>query len=278
MSTIPPVWVVGDLQGCKPALDELLSHPDIRSNSGAQFWFAGDLVNRGPDSLGTLRTVMALGKQAVAVLGNHDLHLLAVVAGVRKRSKSDTLDDILNAPDAMELIDWLRQRPLAHVDYGHMLVHAGVLPAWSIQKTLALAGEIQTALRSPNWQDCLQDMYGNTPVAWDDSLQGADRMRVIVNALTRMRLCNGAGDMDFSRKPDASLRKTLMPWFDVPGRAARDSTIVFGHWSQLGLMLRPDIVCLDSGCVWGRKLTAMRLHDRKLVQVDCDCWSQPRSD
>lgn len=271
------VWAVGDLQGCKPALDELLNHPDITRDPNAQFWFAGDLVNRGPDSLGTLRTVMALGTRAVAVLGNHDLHLLAVVAGVRKPSKSDTLDGILSAPDSLELIDWLRYRPLAHYQYGHMLVHAGVLPAWSIEKTLDLADEVQTALRSPNWQDYLQDMYGNNPVAWSDTLQGADRLRVIVNALTRMRLCNRAGEMDFSRKSDVQLRETLMPWFDVPDRAARDSTIVFGHWSQLGLTLRPDIACLDSGCVWGRALTAMRLHDRKLVQLPCQRQHKPRS-
>ncbi|NYT66614.1 symmetrical bis(5'-nucleosyl)-tetraphosphatase [Alcaligenaceae bacterium] len=278
MNSSPTTWVVGDLQGCKPALDALLTHPDILSGSTPNFWFAGDLVNRGPDSLGTLRTVKALGKQAVAVLGNHDLHLLAVVAGIRKRSKSDTFDDVINAPDAEELIDWLRHRPLAHFEHGYLMVHAGVLPAWTIEKTLALADEIQTALRSPHWKDYLQDMYGNVPVAWSNDLQGADRMRVIVNALTRMRLCNGAGDMDFSRKSDVSLRKTLMPWFDVPERAARDATIVFGHWSQLGLTLRPDIVCLDSGCVWGRKLTAMRLHDRKLVQTSCKNWSKSRSD
>lgn len=268
-ATAPCVWVIGDLQGCKIALDRLLASPEIASDPASRFWFAGDLINRGPDSLGALRTVMALQDRAVAVLGNHDLHLLAVVAGVRKPSKSDTLDSILQAPDLQELIDWLRHRPLVHYEYGHLLVHAGVLPAWTIEKTLALAAELQQALRGPDWQTALQGMYGNAPVRWNDALQGSDRLRVIVNSMTRMRLCNDRGDMDFSSSAPPKQGAALVPWFDVHDRKAAGVPILFGHWSQLGLMMRPDVVCLDSGCVWGAQLSAMRLQDRKLVQVNC---------
>lgn len=269
--THAPVWAIGDLQGCKPALDKLLAHPDVSTNPASRLWFAGDLVNRGPDSLGTLRSIIQLGDQAVSVLGNHDLHLLAVAAGVRTPSKSDTLDDIFNAPDVDDLIDWLRHRPLAHYQHQHLLVHAGVLPCWTLEKALELANEVQTLLRSPDWKRSLKRMYGNKPVRWNDDLKGGKRLRVIVNAFTRMRWCNLQGDLDFSHKPDEQYRQLLLPWFDVPNRAAADTTIVFGHWSQLGLTLKPHIVCLDSGCVWGRQLTAMRLHDRKLVQINCSC-------
>lgn len=268
--TAAPVWVIGDLQGCKSSLDRLLASPEIAAGPQPSIWFAGDLVNRGPDSLGTLRRVKALGDGAVAVLGNHDLHLLAVVAGVREPGKSDTLGDILNAPDADELIHWLRHRPLAHYEHGHLMVHAGVLPAWTVEQTLALAAEVQTLLRAPDWKDSLQEMYGNKPARWRDDLTAGKRLRVIVNALTRMRLCSGDGAMVFSQAQQEK-HSILVPWFDVPDRAAANTPIVFGHWSQLGLTLRPDIVCLDSGCVWGRQLTAMRLSDRKLVQVSCPC-------
>lgn len=264
-----PVWVIGDLQGCKPSLDRLLASPELAADPASRFWFAGDLVNRGPDSLGTLRKVIALGDQAVSVLGNHDLHLLAVAAGVRTLSKSDTLDDIFNAPDADDLIHWLRHRPLAHYEHQHLLVHAGVLPCWTLATALTLANEVQDLLRAPDWKRSLKRMYGNKPVRWDNDLKGGKRLRVIINAFTRMRWCNQQGDLDFSHKADAQHQAMLMPWFDVPNRAAADTTIVFGHWSQLGLTLKPNIVCLDSGCIWGRELTAMRLHDRKLVQVSC---------
>ena len=269
MSRPAPIWVIGDLQGCYAPLQALLAHPDIISDRAAQLWFAGDLVNRGPDSLASLRTVMALGERATCVLGNHDLHLLAVAAGIKKEAKSDTLDALLGAPDAAALIDWLRHRPLAHYSDGHLMVHAGVLPQWSVAKTLALAGEIETALRGPNWQAALSDMYGNKPIYWDDGHTGANRMRVIINALTRMRMCTPDGHMDFSHKGPPETSDTLMPWFDVPGRASSDATVVFGHWSTLGLMIRADAICLDTGCVWGRELTALRLHDHKVIQIAC---------
>jgi len=270
-SPISPIWMIGDVQGCASALARLLAHPDIAADTDARFWFAGDLVNRGPQSLQTLRTIMALGERAVAVLGNHDLHLLAVAAGVRAAGKRDTLADILAAPDADDLITWLRERPLAHFEAGHLMVHAGVAAPWTVAQTLALAGEVEEALRGPDWRARLARMYGDKPTGWQDSLSGHKRLRVIINALTRMRLCAPDGRMDLATKgAPAAARAGLLPWYDVPGRAighATEITIVFGHWSTLGLMLRPDVICLDSGCVWGGPLTAVRLHDRRVVQV-----------
>jgi len=272
----PSTWMIGDVQGCCSALAQLLAHPDIAADSRTRFWFAGDLVNRGPHSLDTLRAIMALGERAVSVLGNHDLHLLALAAGVRQASRSDTLTDVLNAPDAEQLITWLRHRPLAHFESGHLMVHAGVLAQWDVAKTLALAGEVEQALRGPTWQNALMEMYGNEPPSWQDSLSGSKRLRVIINALTRMRLCTPRGHMDLSSKgspqpaPDG-----LTPWYDVPGRATRNVTVVFGHWSTLGFMMRPDAICLDSGCVWGGRLTAVRLHDRRVVQIECEQAQKP---
>lgn len=268
------IWMVGDLQGCCRPLEALLEHPEVSAQTLPRFWFAGDLINRGPESLRTLRRVIALGSRAVAVLGNHDLHLLAVAAGIRKPGKSDTTQEILNAPDADALLDWLRHRPLAHYEHGHLLVHAGVLPQWSVADTLALAAEVQKNLRAPDWRSRLKSIYGNEPSRWRDKLRGEDRQRIIINALTRLRMCDATGKMDFSHKMAPSQRDWkvagLLPWFDVPGRLTRDeATVVFGHWSTLGLLLRPDVICLDTGCVWGRSLTAVRMHDRKIVQIDC---------
>lgn len=266
---MPPIWAIGDVQGCHRALQMLLAHPDISNDPDARFWFCGDLVNRGPDSLAALQTVMAMGDRAVTVLGNHDLHLLGVYAGIRGTGKSDTIQAILDAPDADRYIDWLRHQPLAHHEYGHLLVHAGVLPQWTVGKTLELAAEVEHALRSDNWPERLSRMYGNKPRIWDDSLQGHKRLRAIINALTRMRLCTADGHMEFKHKGEPEITGVYMPWFDVPDRKAADTTIVFGHWSALGLLIRPRLLGLDTGCVWGRKLTAVRLHDRKLVQVSC---------
>lgn len=277
MSGASNVWVVGDIQGCCEPLTELLAQPDIANDPQARFWFAGDLVNRGPDSLATLNLIIELGERATAILGNHDLHLLAVAAGIKKPGKSDTFTDVLNAPDAPRLIDWLRHRPLAHYAHGHLMVHAGVLPKWDVDKTLSLAAEIETALRSPNWKANLSKMYGNDPAHWSEDFSRNKRFRVIINALTRMRMCNANGHMDFSYKHAPVADEHLMPWFDVPGRVILDDdvTIIFGHWSTLGLLVRPDVVCLDTGCIWGGQLTAMRLHDRKLVQVACEQQQKP---
>lgn len=269
MNHTDAIWLIGDIQGCCSSLQGLLDHPEIKNDANARFWFAGDLVNRGPQSLEALRKVKALGRRAISVLGNHDLHLLAAYAGIRKQGKSDTLDDILNAPDVTELVDWLRHRPLAHYEQGHLLVHAGVPAAWTVKKTLKLAAEVQDALRSPSWQAHLGKMFGNEPRVWSDNLTGADRRRYIVNALTRMRMCKKNGALNFSFKGSPAECDDLTPWFDLPKRAINGDTIVFGHWSTLGLYLTPHAVGLDTGCVWGRKLTAMRLQDRKLVQISC---------
>lgn len=270
MTDAPNVWMIGDIQGCCGSLDDLLKQPEIACDTDARFWFAGDLVNRGPHSLTTLRRLMAMEHRSVAILGNHDLHLLAVAAGVRRPGKNDTLLEVLEAPDAQEIIDWLRWRPLAYFEAGHLLVHAGVLAKWDVNKTLALAGEVQTALRGNNWQKMLQKMYGNEPDHWKEGHTGGKRYRVIINALTRMRMCTTKGHMAIPVKGQPDPRNDLLvPWFDVPDRATRDITIVFGHWSTLGLVMRSDVICLDTGCVWGGHLTAVRRQDRRVVQVPC---------
>lgn len=277
--SMPSIWMIGDIQGCCASLDALLALPDIADDPGAHFWFAGDLVNRGPESLTTLRRIMSLGDRATAVLGNHDLHLLAMAAGVRRAGKKDTLEEVLKAPDAQAIIDWLRFRPLAHYDYGHLLVHAGVLPQWDAEKTLALADEVQTALRSNSWKKHLEQMYGNSPDQWDEGLTGPDRLRVIINALTRLRMCDRQGKMALSIKTEPSAQdKSLVPWFNLPKRATRDVTVVFGHWSTLGLKLDSDVICLDSGCLWGGHLTAVRLQDHAVLQVPCEQMLDPLDD
>lgn len=245
--------------------------------AGATLIFVGDLVNRGPRSLQTLRQVRALGARAKIVLGNHDLHLLAVACGIRPAHRSDTLDDILSAPDREELLTWLRHQHLALSEDGHLIVHAGVLPQWTAMQTLSLAQEVETVLRGPNWVEFLKQMYGNTPARWDESLTGVDRLRCIVNGLTRLRFCDAAGTMDLSSKGVETEMSGYMPWFDVPGRRTCDTTVVFGHWSTLGLMLEPRLISLDTGCLWGGKLTAVRLHDRHVVQVDCPQYLAPGS-
>lgn len=259
---------VGDLQGCDAPLAALLAAAAPRADE--PIWFAGDLVNRGPDSLAALRRVAALGERAVTVLGNHDLHLLTAAAGVRRPHRNDTLGDVLAAPDRDALVQWLRHRPLAHRAGGHLLVHAGLYPQWHADQAMALSGEVERVLRGPHWVDFLRVMYGDAPAAWDDALSGDDRLRAIVNGFTRMRFVDAAGRMDFTVKEGADgAPPGLLPWFDAPGRRSADTTVVFGHWSTLGLLLRPDLVALDTGCVWGGALTAVRLEDRAVFQVRC---------
>lgn len=211
-----------------------------------------------------------LGEAAVTVLGNHDLHLVCVAAGVEKRRKRDTLEDVLGAPDRDELVDWLRRRPLMHVEGGHALVHAGLLPQWTVGQALGLAGEVERALRAPDHRRLLERMYGDEPDRWDDSLEGIARMRVIINAMTRLRMCEASGAMalGFKGEPDESSGGRT-PWFDMPRRRSRDHAVVCGHWSALGVVVRADLIALDSGCVWGRSLTAIRLADRRLFEVPC---------
>ena len=259
---------IGDLQGCDAPLAELLAAAAPRADE--PIWFAGDLVNRGPESLAALRRVASLGPRAVAVLGNHDLHLLAAASGARRPHRGDTLDAVLAAPERDALVDWLRARPLAHLAHGHLLVHAGLFPQWTAEQAVALAGEVERVLRGPDWGDFLRVMYGDAPAAWDDALSGDDRLRAIVNALTRMRFVDAAGRMDFAVKEGTQAAPPgLVPWFDAPGRRSAGTPVVFGHWSTLGLLLRPDLVALDTGCVWGGALTAVRLEDRATFQVRC---------
>ena len=259
---------IGDLQGCLDPLDTLLAR--ARPGSGEAIWFCGDLVNRGPDSLGALRRVVALGTRAVTVLGNHDLHLLAALAGTREMRRGDTMQPILAAPDRRTLTDWLRRQPLAVLDGDYLLVHAGVAPAWDARETVALAEEVSAVLRSPDWGDFMQIMYGNQPDHWHDRLSGDDRLRAIVNILTRIRMIDRHGRLDFGFS-DAPARAPhgLLPWFDAPARRTANRTVVFGHWSTLGLVARPNLVALDTGCVWGGCLSAMRLEDRRLFQTRC---------
>ncbi|MCL4747333.1 MAG: symmetrical bis(5'-nucleosyl)-tetraphosphatase [Burkholderiaceae bacterium] len=262
-----PTIAIGDVQGCFDSLQELLGAID---DGATRLWFTGDLVNRGPESLRTLRWAIANEARLVTVLGNHDLHLLALAAGIRRPARSDTLDPVLSAPDAPELIDWLRSRPLAHLEDGHLLVHAGVLAQWSATRTVELAGEVQQALSGPGWADFLREMYGDAPSRWRDSLAGADRLRVIVNALTRLRYFNPEGEIDLACKTGPrDAPAGLIPWFDAPQRATGNVTVVFGHWSTLGLTIRPNLIGLDSGCVWGGELCAVRLSDRAVFRARC---------
>ena len=268
-------YAIGDIQGCHARALALIEK--IRSRTpNARFVFVGDAVNRGPESLPMLREVRALGDSADMVLGNHDLHLLAVANGIRKPGRSDTLDDILSAPDRDDLLDWLRFRPLALREADYLMVHAGLVPQWTAAQALELAHEVETVLRGPDWLTFLRGMYGNEPARWDDKLQGVDRLRCIVNALTRIRFCSADGTMDFHTKDGAGEAPDgFMPWFDVPGRRSLDATVVSGHWSTLGLVMRPDFIALDTGCVWGGQLTAVCLEDREIVQVDCPQYQAP---
>ena len=263
-------YFIGDLQGCHAQTVELIERIQAAASGPYRLLFAGDLINRGPASLATLRHVHALAQQGLAdsVLGNHDLHLLAVANGIRPEHASDTLAEILNAPDREELITWLRQRPLAMQHQGHVLVHAGLLPQWSAAQALSLSEEVSTMLRSDGWVAFLRSMYGNEPAAWRDDLQGADRLRCIVNAMTRLRFCTAQGRMDLGAKgAPHKAPPGMLPWFRVPDRFSRTHTIVCGHWSALGFYREPGLIALDSGCVWGGKLTALRIEDDAVFQV-----------
>ena len=262
------LYAIGDLQGCLEPLERLLDAIAF-DPARDRLWFVGDLVNRGPDSLGCLRFVKSLGPSAVTVLGNHDLHLLCVAEGIEKPRARDTLEGVLAAPDRDELLDWLRRRPLMHVEGAYALVHAGLLPEWPVPKARALAGEVEAVLQGTGWRRFLSHLDGNEPARWDDGLEGDDRLRVIVNAMTRLRVCARDGAMHLAFKGEPGEKAPGVPWFDVPGRANATHTIVCGHWSALGLKVLPRLVALDSGCVWGRSLTGVRLGDRRLWQVPC---------
>ena len=263
------LYAIGDLQGCLDPLRRLLDKLAF-DPARDRLWFVGDLVNRGPDSLGCLRFVKALGEGAVTVLGNHALHLLCVAHGIEKSRHRDTLDAVLAAPDAAELLEWLRLRPLMHVEGAFAMVHAGLVPEWTVPRARELAAEVEAVLQGALWRGFLQKLYGNQPDRWREDLEGADRLRAIVNAMTRLRVCAKDGRMDLAYKgepgEDAGER---VPWFAMPHRQSRSHTIVCGHWSALGLRVEGGVISIDSGCVWGRALTAVRLADRHLIQVRC---------
>ena len=252
------IYAIGDIQGCAPSLKALVKKLPDQS----RMIFLGDLVNRGPDSLGTLRYLKQLQeeKRIECILGNHDLHLLAVDAGIRKTKGLDTVQPILDAPDKAELMHWLRHRPMALSNGKVLTVHAGVLPQWDLQQTIECAQEVEKALRKKSYKDFLANMYGNTPNKWSNSLKGYERLRVITNALTRIRFCTSAGTMEFESKEGfEDGPKGYLPWFKTPKRKTQDSLIYFGHWSTLGLLREKNVIGLDTGCVWGGKLTAMEI-------------------
>lgn len=264
-------YLIGDVQGCCGALDRLLAKVGF-SPSRDRIYLLGDLVNRGPQSLETLRRLRAYGDSAVCLLGNHDLNLLAVAHGVRKPHKGDTLAEILDAPDREDWLAWLRGRRMAVFEHGWLMVHAGVVPEWDVAQTLTLAGEVEALLRSDALGDFLPHMYGDQPARWDDSLAGVERTRFVINVLTRTRFVAADGTLDLLTKDGADGAPAgFYPWYEVPGRATLGTPIAFGHWATLGLIDRPALLALDTGCVWGRKLSAARIDGgrREIIQVDC---------
>jgi bis(5'-nucleosyl)-tetraphosphatase (symmetrical) len=271
-------YVIGDIQGCYSEFRQLLDTVDF-DPSHDRLWLVGDLVNRGPDSLAVLRTVKALGAAATTVLGNHDLHLLTVAAGHRRPHRRDTLDEVLAAPDRDELLEWLRGLPLVVREGRRTMVHAGLLPAWSVENALALSREVEAALRSPDHGEFLERLYGDEPARWDDSLDGIDRLRAVVNVCTRLRFCTADGTMEFSEKRGADHAPPgFAPWFAHPSRGSAEAVIYCGHWSTLELTLAPNVVMLDAGCVWGGTLTAIRLDDGRLFQVPSRAPVEPKPD
>lgn len=272
------IFAIGDVQGCLDDLERLLERLNFEPEED-QLWFTGDLVNRGPKSLQTLRFVRGLGENAVSVLGNHDLHLIAVAEGLQPLKAKDTLQPILDAPDAAELLEWLRLRPLLHFDkqLGYLLVHAGLAPEWDLKKSLACAQEVEEVLQSDGYRALLENMYGDEPARWSDTLEGYARLRYIINACTRIRYCHPDGELDLHHKgPPGSQPDGLVPWFQLPQRKNAHIDIVFGHWSTLGEPDTPRIWALDSGCLWGGKLTALRLDGEECLWTSISCRGEQR--
>lgn len=265
-------YAIGDVQGCFVELEHLLRTIQFDPAHDV-LWFTGDLVNRGPKSLDVLRFIKALGPQQKIVLGNHDLHLLAVAYDVQATRRGDTIEAILKAPDRQEIIDWLRHQPLMHVDddNGYVMVHAGLASMWSVAKARALAREVEKMLQSDACVTFLQHMYGNQPDLWNDELTGFDRLRCITNYLTRLRFCYADGRIDLAYKGDIANKPTdLSPWFAAPDRVNANNKIIFGHWAALGgITDLPNLYPLDTGCVWGNCLTAFRLEDAQRFSVKC---------
>ncbi|HEY8034109.1 MAG TPA: symmetrical bis(5'-nucleosyl)-tetraphosphatase [Methylobacter sp.] len=271
------IYAIGDIQGC---FDELLRLLDTISfnEHNDQLWFAGDLVNRGPKSLETLRFVKSLGDSAITVLGNHDLHLLVASCAPKIANKKDTLLPVLEAPDRDELIHWLRHRPLFHFNDEFCLVHAGLPPQWDFKKTQKMALLAEKALKAPDYQVFLKQMYGNKPNLWSSGLKGVERLRFIINCFTRMRYCEVNGRLDFIHSgPPGSQPENLVPWFEAPKRKNADMRIIFGHWSALGYYEGPNCYAIDTGCLWGGQLTALKLDEQmQRFSIDCPEAKKPR--
>jgi bis(5'-nucleosyl)-tetraphosphatase (symmetrical) len=268
-----PTYAIGDIQGCFQPFMQLLQEIQFDQNEDT-LWLTGDLVNRGPQSLEVLRYVRALGERHQIVLGNHDLHLLAVACGNGKSNVGDTLDDILHSHDKTELINWLRFRPMLvqHETLNFVMTHAGLAPSWSLATAKLLAKEVEAVLRSNNWHEFFPYMYGNQPDLWNEALTGTDRLRCIINYFTRMRFCYANGRLELSSKGTIKIKEAeLLPWFDVKPRANADTQIIFGHWAALnGEVDVPNLYALDTGCVWGNKLSALCLEDGKRYATPCD--------
>ena len=265
------VYAIGDLQGCLDPLTELLNKINFDSAKDT-LWFTGDLINRGPRSLDTLRFIIALGDNAVSVLGNHDLHFLAVTAGNNKHTTHDTFEELLAAPDRDELIHWLRNRPLMHYDQSRKtaLIHAGLPPQWTITEAQSHASEVEEILRGDHYQTLVTTMYGNSPDHWDPALTEIERHRFIINCFTRMRYCDAKGTMDFKhKKAPGTQPRSLHPWFSLNNRKTLDTTILFGHWSTLGFRHEYNTFALDTGCLWGETLTALNIDNQNVVNVKC---------
>ncbi len=261
------LYAIGDIQGCYDEFCQLLDLIGFAPERD-RLWLAGDLVNRGPDSLSVLRKVKALGAAAVTVLGNHDFHLLNLAAGHARVHKQDTLAGVLAAPDRDELLAWLRTRPLVVREGDRLMVHAGLLPQWTPEQASALSREVEAALAGDAHDAFLASLYGDQPRKWRDDLEGYDRLRVIVNACARLRFCRSDGKMELSEKRGpARAPEGYRPWFAHENRASAGVTVICGHWSTLGLLLAPNVLMLDSGCIWGGSLTAVRLEDRRVYQV-----------
>ena len=270
------IYAIGDIQGCYDELIQLLDKIKFKDDKD-QLWFTGDLVNRGPKSLQTLRLIRAMGANAIAVLGNHDLHLLATAYDHLKPGRKDTLDDILEAPDKEELLEWLRLRPLMHVDndLGLAMVHAGLHPHWSIEQAQTLAHEVESILRSDKHITFYKHMYGDKPRMWADDLEGWSRLRFITNIFTCLRYCDAAGKTSMNTKGAPGTQpKGLHPWFEIKTRRSKNNEIIFGHWSTLTLVKKQrfiNVYPLDTGCLWGGKLTAMRIDKKPFSRICIDC-------
>jgi bis(5'-nucleosyl)-tetraphosphatase (symmetrical) len=271
------IYAIGDIQGCYYAFQALLARIEFDLKAD-QLWLVGDLINRGSGSLEVLRWCYQHRDCVKTVLGNHDLHAIAVAHGIRKAHKSDTLQPILDAADADELLTWLRHQPLMISNGDYVMVHAGLLPQWEVNQALAYAKEVEEALQSESYVEFLLHMYGNTPNVWHDHLVGYDRLRIITNVMTRMRVCKLDGALDFSFKGTLDdIPEGLKPWFDLPNRASKNQAIIVGHWSALGLYQSQNVHALDSGCLWGGQLTAMCLETKQLHQVSSQKKDNPQT-